>query len=156
MKLPASGNKGLTLIEAVISIMIMAMAAVAIAGVLISTSVAYKKAELRQASLLMIRTVSDKLRDFVTADNETLKTNLAGSDYQGLCGDTAPLNEGEHDMTCYFEMPYGNSDSLTYSDLFPGTLKEFKYRVSSVSCCSGCSADLPCKKVDFTINYTTG
>ena len=141
--------------ETVISIMIMAMVAVAIASVMVSTTLAYRKAELRQTSLHMIKTVSDKLKDFVTADMASLPTDLASGDYLGLCDDTDPLAEGVHDMGCYFNMPA--TGGLNMRDKFPGN-PEFSYDVEYIApCCSaGCDVSLTCKKVVFTINYATG
>lgn len=148
------GKTGLTLIETVISIMIMAMVAVAIASVMISTTVAYKKADLRQTSLYMIKTVSDKLKDFVTADVASLPVGLASGDYLGLCDDPDPFGTtATHDMSCYLDMP--DAGGLTLRDKFPAGA-EFHYEVEAVTCCNGCDAALTCKKVVFTVNYATG
>lgn len=147
------GKTGLTLIETVISIMIMAMVAVAIASVMISTTVAYKKADLRQTSLYMIKTVSDKLKDFVTANPASLPVGLASGDYLGLCDDPNPLSAGNHAMDCYLDMP--DAGGLTLRDKFP-VGAEFHYEVEAVTCCNGCDAGLTCKKVVFTVNYATG
>jgi len=153
------GNKGLTLIEAIMSVMIMAMAAVAMSSVIISTSMAYKKSELRQTALYMISTASEKLRDFVVANDAAVPTALRNGYYQGLCGEDnasrLPLALGTQDLSCYFDMPYGTGNAAVLGDIFPGTAKEFYYTVTFVSCCDTCSSDLTCKKVEFTINYTT-
>ena len=148
------GITGLTLIETVISIMIMAMVAVAIASVMLSTTVAYKKADLRQTSLHMIKSASDKLKDFVTDDMSALPVGLASGDYLGLCDDSNPLGTGEHNMNCFFDMP--DAGGLTLRDKFPAGA-EFHYEVEAVApCCDGCDVSLTCKKVVFTVNYATG
>lgn len=159
---PICGNKGLTLVEAIMSVMIMAMAAVAMASVIISTTMAYKKSELRQTALYMINTASEKLRDFVVQEPSSLPSALhhGGAGYDGLCGDDSdntgrfPLDPGQQDLSCYFDMPYGTGGAATLRDVFPGgSSQQFFYTVVNSACCSDCT--VPCKKVEFTINYTT-
>ena len=157
---PFCGNKGLTLIEAIMSVMIMAMAAIAMASVIISTTMAYKKSELRQTALYMIGTASEKLRDFVVADPSSIPSALrhGGDGYDGLCGDDTdnldrfPLDAGTQQLECYFDMPYGTGGAATLADVFPGGgSQQFYYFVTDVACTTG----VTCKKVEFTINYTT-
>lgn len=158
---PFSENKGLTLVEAIMSVMIMAMAAVAIASVIISTTMAYKKSELKQTAIYMINTASEKLRDFVVDAPSDIPASIrnGGTGYDGLCaefnasGSGFPLASGTTwDLSCYFDMPYGTGNAATLADVFPGAgSQQFVYRVEDFICTTG----VTCKKVEFTINYTT-
>lgn len=97
-----NSKTGVTVLEGVIALGLLAVVAAGAFGVLLSASRKSTQPDMREEMVLAIEKAKDKLQIYVSTNYDEnakkhLPTGLAG----GLCGeDSTPLNVGSHDIKC--------------------------------------------------------
>ncbi|MFA6583770.1 MAG: type II secretion system protein [Elusimicrobiaceae bacterium] len=147
-------NKGFSLVEGLIGIVIIGLAVTAIFSVILSSFTSDKKTDSKEESTFILQQASDKLKVYIAANDEmpdnmdaSLKSGLCGTDKNKKIVDTTPFSKGTHDVSCLL---YGTSYSPANSEK-----NKLTYTVSDPVAGCGVSdasvASLACKDVQFSL-----
>ncbi len=102
MKRILNNKMGITLLEGIIALGLLALAATATFGVLLSVSRKSSSSDIREEMLWAVERAHERLQMYNGLGSTEISTLPAGS--QGLCPkdivDTDPLGVGEHTITC--------------------------------------------------------
>ncbi len=105
MKRILKSKKGVSLLEGLIALMLLAIVATGTFGVLLSTSRKSSAPDMREEMALAVDRAQQMLQVYVNANKDNISSDF-GDTYatqilSGLCGDdTTPLAEGEHKINC--------------------------------------------------------
>jgi len=112
-----TNNRGVTLLEGVIALGLLALVAGGAFGVLLSASRQNTQPDIREEMIWAVEKAHRQLQAYVGSYlvTNTLPTNLQN----GLCenGDTIPLNVGSHNIDCMLPpiCDRGNGSSFSYN-----------------------------------------
>ncbi|MBR3603345.1 MAG: prepilin-type N-terminal cleavage/methylation domain-containing protein [Elusimicrobiaceae bacterium] len=105
MKRILKSKKGVSLLEGLIALMLLAIVATGTFGVLLSTSRKSSAPDMREEMALAVDRAQQMLQVYVNANQTNISSDF-GDTYatqisSGLCGDdTTPLAVGEHEINC--------------------------------------------------------
>ncbi|MBO7191038.1 MAG: hypothetical protein J6V32_02925 [Elusimicrobiaceae bacterium] len=109
IKVFLKGEKGVTLLEGLIAIGLLAIVSVSTFSVIVSISRRGSQPDIREDMFLALERAQSELQKYVFPGTDSVYQ-------QGLCNnsDTTPLAEGSHTINCL--LPYKcNSGSFTYT-----------------------------------------
>ena len=126
-----NSKAGVTVLEGVIALGLLAVVTAGAFGVLLSAARKSTQPDMREEMVLAVEKAKDRLQVYInTAQDETAKNNLPDDLTRGLCtryyeeeeeGDTNPLGIGEHNIKCMLPI---------ICDASQGSASEFKYQVT--------------------------
>lgn len=157
----AAKSAGFTLVEVIVSVMITAIAVTAIFSVIASNMVSERKIDTSEEVAMILSTAQEKLKPYVLANTNTSESSpvpdyvaLPKTMRYGICGDTAPLAKGTHDITCLLPAAAtALSGKGSGSTIYQNGTNKLTYDVSYVTNCGGSSST--CFKVTFSLYYDT-
>lgn len=102
-----TNKKGVTILEGLIALGLLALVAAGTFGVLLSVSHKASQPDLREEMVYAVEKANDLLQMYAQ-EMSNPNTSVATGIQQGLCGgvtlnqviDTTPLSEGEHEIPC--------------------------------------------------------
>lgn len=125
MKFLLTNKKGVTILEGLIALLLLAMVSVGTFGVLLSTSRKAAKPDIEEEMLLTVEKTRDLLQiySFYMLDDSTLQSDTHAAVIeavrQALCVEdtsTNPLSTGEHTVTCMLPtICDANNSSFSYT-----------------------------------------
>ena len=125
MKFLLTNKKGVTILEGLIALLLLAMVSVGTFGVLLSTSRKAAKPDIEEEMLLTVERTRDLLQvySFYMINDSTLQSNTHNAVFervrQSLCIEntsTNPLSSGDHDVACMLPpICDANNSSFTYT-----------------------------------------
>lgn len=141
---PPGAASGFTLVEVVISILLVAVIATSIFAVVLTVRSDTLKSDVKIQAVSAANLVLDKLGNYVTASleagrgpNTLCAANTWALPLPGVaCGDgTYALASGVHDVSGYLPSnltapPYGMSMKYTVTDMGPGGQPDSRFRVT--------------------------
>lgn len=122
MKTVVSNKKGVTLLEGLIAMGLLALVATGTFGVLLSVSHQTLKPDIREEMALAIEKVNDQLHAYSQNMDENLTENTTKLCAQDL--QTSPLDNGEHDIACLLPVICDSAaSSFSYTVAAPANLE---------------------------------
>ncbi len=102
MKRFLSNKKGVTILEGLIALTLLALVATGTFAVLLSTSRKSSQPDLREEMALAVERAAQKLQVYVFSSIDTVDADMAQQVYYGLCGnDSQPTSTGvQHSINC--------------------------------------------------------
>ncbi len=101
MKRILSKKTGVTILEGLIALGLLALVAAGTFGVLLSVSRKAGSPDIRESMVLAVERAYDQLQMYTPDLNDLSNNSLPNSFAYGLCGgDSDPLGSGRHDIEC--------------------------------------------------------
>ncbi len=166
-----NSKKGVTVLEGVIALGLLAVVAAGAFGVLLSAARKSTQPDMREEMALAVEKAKDKLQVYIGTDYDSnaknhLPSGLAG----GLCGgDSSPLSSGQHNIKCMLPLicDAGSADSAFYYEVGGGasafsaasaTLDHYKHQEGGTDrvarLCNNCASLAPSSMNTLGIKFT--
>lgn len=163
-----NNKKGVTVLEGIIALGLLAVVTVGAFGVLLSAARKSTQPDMREEMALAVENAKDKLQIYINTNNDSFaKARLPSGLANGLCGgDSNPLQAGtDHHIKCLLPKICDASSSqsafsykISSGNSFATNLDYTKHREGGdnrvaklCNNCSGTSAGTSTLKVTFTI-----
>ena len=95
-----TSKKGVTLLEGLIALLVLALVATGTFAVLLSTSRKSTGPDIREEMALAVEKVSDLLQGYILVEGAVNSTAYNTFAQDNFCGDSTPLSSGEHQIAC--------------------------------------------------------
>lgn len=137
MKLLTS-KAGVTVLEGVIALGLLAVVTAGAFGVLLSAARKSTQPDMREEMVLAVEQAKDKLQVYINtalSENPIANAKLPEGLAQGLCGpgisDTTPLSVGNHNIKCLLPRICDEDHSDSHFTYTVGALSDFSHPVSA-------------------------
>jgi type II secretory pathway pseudopilin PulG len=107
-------NKGFTLIEVIVAVLVAAMAVVAVFAVIVSTFTSAPKSDKKETAGLVMQQASEKLKGYVVDSTDQLPASIPINLCPVLDG-TSALADGAHNASCLLDNTVLEGGVLTYT-----------------------------------------
>ncbi len=118
MKRFLQNKKGVTILEGLIALTLLALVATGTFAVLLSTSRRSSQPDIREEMTLAVERATQKLQAYIYPSDISLASDVQAVVGNGLCGgDSTPLNSGTHNISCLLPpiCDVNNESAFTYT-----------------------------------------
>jgi len=149
MKKIIGNKKGVTLLEGLIALLLLAMVATSTFAVLLSSSRKSEGPDIREEMALAVDRASNLLQTYIYANNSTFDSTTMTQIQNGLCPsnpDLSPLSAGTHAINCLLPPicdASNNNSSFSYT-VGPKAFSDLSY---------GQGKDTSVAKSGFTVTF---